>query len=138
MPTQCWDCGESAVLFNREWLSAHEQAEAYLESVSQAIAAANDIPVTAEIATNISVESELSSLCSDIGRLLVVAKPSRTGFSQFYSGSVTNSLVSQTTVPLLIVPTESSGEDSEKTDYQRILVCAGHGASYAAQAHSVA
>jgi len=85
LPTQYWDCGESAVLFNREWLSAREQAEAYLESVSQAIAAANDIPVTAEIATNISVESELSSLCSDIGRLLVVSNPSRSGFSQFYS-----------------------------------------------------
>src|SRR4029079_7901940 len=84
LPTPYWDVSESAVLFNNEWLSAREQSEAYLESVSQAIAAANDIPVTAEITTNISVKSELASLCADIGQLLVVAKPSRSGFSQFY------------------------------------------------------
>jgi len=98
-----------------------------LEGVCQAIAAANDIPVTAEITTSISVESELSSLCADIGRLLVVAKPPRSEFSQLFLGSVTNNLASQTVVPLLIVPTHSSLEDSEETDYQRILVGAGQG-----------
>ena len=127
LPKPYWDVSESAVLFDNEWLSAREQAEAYLEGVSQAIAAAHDIPVTAEITTSMSVESELSSLCADIGRLLVVAKPSRSEFSQVFLGSVTNNLASQTAVPLLIVPVHSSVEDSATADYQRILVGAGHG-----------
>src|SRR6187397_481953 len=59
LPKPYWDVSESAVLFDNEWLSAREQAEVYLEGVCQAIAAANDIPVTAEITTSISVESEL-------------------------------------------------------------------------------
>lgn len=127
LPKPYWEVSESAVLFDNEWLSAREQAEAYLEGVSQAIAEANDIPVTAEITTSISVESELSSLCSDIGQLLVVAKPPRSEFSQLFLGSVTNNLASQTAAPLLIVPTHSSLEGSEQTDYQRILVGARYG-----------
>src|SRR6185436_14665122 len=121
-----WDGSESAVFFNREWLSVREQAEAYLESVSEAIATANEIPVTAEITSNISVESELTSLSAGRARLLIAAKPPRSGFSQIYLGSVTNSLVGQLPVPLLIVPAGSSGDSSERTDYQRILVSVGH------------
>lgn len=127
LPKPYWDLNESAVLFENEWLSEREQAEAYLESVAQAIAAASNIAVTAEITNSVSVESELSSLSAEVGRMLIVAKPPRSELSQVFSGSVTNSLVSRTRVPLLIVPTESSSEESERTDYQRILVCAGHG-----------
>ena len=125
-PSQYWDGSESAVFFNREWLSAREQAEAYLESVSEAIATANDISVTAEITANTSVESGLTSLSAGRARLLIAAKPPRSGFSQIYLGSVTNSLVGQLSVPLLIVPAGTSGDGSVRTDYQRILVYVGH------------
>jgi nucleotide-binding universal stress UspA family protein len=115
------------VLVNREWLTARGQSRAYLEGASEAIAAANNIPVTAEIIPNISVENGLSSSCADSARLLILAKPARSSLSQFYSGSVTNSLVSRTTIPLLIIPTGSGERGLERTDFQRMLLCAGHG-----------
>src|SRR4051794_24346052 len=46
-PAQYWDGSESAVFVNSQWLSARQQAEAYLEGVVEAIAAANHVPVTA-------------------------------------------------------------------------------------------
>lgn len=125
-PGQSRDWSESAAVADREWRSAQERSEAYLEGVAEAIFAADGIPVTWEVITDRSIESGLSS-CTDGAGLLIVAKPARSSWSQFYWGSVTNSLVSQTDVPLLIIPTSRKNGHFEQTDYRRLLVCAGHG-----------
>jgi nucleotide-binding universal stress UspA family protein len=127
IPEYYWERGEAALFANSEWLSGRRQAETYLESVAEAITIANDIPVTADVVSNISIERGLSALSADVGRLLIVAKPPRTGLSQVYFGSTSNSLVGKLSVPLLIVPNQSSEEVSETTDYQQILVGIGHG-----------
>jgi nucleotide-binding universal stress UspA family protein len=126
-PGQYWDGSESAVFVNSQWLSARQQAEAYLEGVVEAIAAANYLPVTAEIIGNISAESGLSSLSVGAGGLLVVAKPTRSTLSQFYFGSVTNNLIGRLAVPLLIVPAGSSDSGLANTNYQQILIPVDHG-----------
>ena len=118
-PTICWgpyyDPAQDAAL--------KEQSQAYLDAVAKRLRRCSPVPLTSAVIEGAVVDGVLERARAVAANLIVMTTHGRGAMSRFWLGSTADSLMRQSSIPILLLRSRDRLEDRKVTpDLQRILI----------------
>lgn len=93
-----------------------------LEAIADSLRETHDLPVVAQALVTPSITTALYAICETSVRALVMATTARAALSRLWKGEVSDELIGQLSVPLVLVPPNVTDDAAFGLDANRILV----------------